>query len=311
MSINGLLLVDKPKGCTSHDLVHQLRKKFKFKSVGHAGTLDPLATGLMVLLVGEATKLSDYFLQGDKAYIVQAKLGIATDTDDITGSVIEHKEINYSQQLLEDSICNLQGELSLEVPIYSAIKKEGKKLYEYAREKAPGQEVAIEIPKRTMHFYEAKLLQEQTENLDFYLRCSKGSYVRSWVRQLGVSLKTLATVNELRRVHSAPYDIEQTLKWDQVMGSSEFAELAQSNSWIPMEKAMPHWPSFKVDSKDERLFQNGAVPYSLERFFEIQFPDTGDRGIKVISRRSGKLISLVGKDEHNPFKFKVKRVFAH
>lgn len=302
--MNGLLLIDKPTGCTSHDLVAKLRKKFNLKSVGHAGTLDPLATGLMIMLVGEATKISDYFLQGEKAYIVGARLGIRTDTDDITGNVVEESTQDVDSVSVLDRIEKLSGSLMLKVPIYSALKKSGKKLYEYARESKP-----VEVPQKEMIFYETKLLNQAGKELSCYLRCSKGSYVRSWVRELGIQLSTCATVSELRRVSSAPYNLDRALPWEHVMGSEDFSNLTASGAWIPLEKAMPHWPSYKTSGKDEHLFKNGAVPHYLERLFEVQFSQE-DVGIKVISKRSGKLIGLVARDDKNPYKFKVKRVFA-
>jgi tRNA pseudouridine55 synthase len=304
MSYHGLLLVDKPKGCTSHDLVFKLRKKFKLNSVGHAGTLDPLATGLMVLLVGEATKLSDFFLNGDKSYLVQAKLGIATDTDDITGNIIDTKSVNYSEIELLKAIERLKGLLELEVPAYSAIKKNGKKLYELAR-----QNQKIEVIKRSMNFFETKMIAKNNELLDFYLRCSKGSYVRSWVRELGKDLGSLATVNELRRVSSYPYNLDNALGWSEVLDTENFSDLMSKNAWISIDKALPHLPSFRVEPKEERLFKNGAIPHVLERVFEVEFSGA-ERPIKVISKKTGQLVSLVGRDEKNPYKFKIKRVFV-
>ena len=199
MSIHGVLLVDKPTGMTSHDVVREVRKKLQMKTVGHAGTLDPLATGLLVILLGEATHLSDDLLNNDKNYHVRVKWGVETDTWDVKGRVLKEdlSPIDGQQVALEAQ--KLVGNLELPVPIYSAVKLKGKKLYEYARE---GQN--INLPKREMNFYNLVVDRVGEGFIDVEMSCRKGSFIRSWAHQLGVHLGVGACVERLRRMASTP-----------------------------------------------------------------------------------------------------------
>ncbi|NUN07430.1 MAG: tRNA pseudouridine(55) synthase TruB, partial [Bdellovibrio sp.] len=148
---NGLLLVDKPSGISSHDVVAKLRRILSTKAVGHSGTLDPMASGLMACLINEGTKLSQYILEGDKGYRVRAQFGLRTDTLDVTGQTLETRPVDLTRDQVLAAATALQGEMELEVPIYSAIKVQGKKLYEYARE---GEEEKVALPKKVMKFWE-------------------------------------------------------------------------------------------------------------------------------------------------------------
>ena len=179
--MNGLFLVDKPSGMTSHDVVARMRRLLATKAVGHAGTLDPLATGLLVILVGQATKLSQFILNGDKSYRVRVKFGVITDTDDITGEIVrETSSPDWTEAQLKQAVKDLTGSLELPVPIYSAIKVKGKKLYEQARKKQE-----VEAPLRKMDFKACELVEWGESWADAFIHCSKGSYIRSWSRALG------------------------------------------------------------------------------------------------------------------------------
>ena len=160
-------------GLSSHDVVSQIRKIFQTKEVGHSGTLDPMATGLMVLLLGEATKLSNYITDGDKAYEVSVRMGIETDTLDTTGTVIQEKPVLKSQAEIQNTAMNLVGEFQLPIPMYSAKKIDGKKMYEYARENQ-----VIEIPQKKMTFWDVQKKSET--DIEFSIQCSKGSFIRSF-----------------------------------------------------------------------------------------------------------------------------------
>lgn len=303
---DGLLLVDKPEGMTSHDVVAQCRKLLSRKDIGHAGTLDPLATGLLVLLVGQATKLSDYILNGDKAYIARMQLGKTTDTDDITGALLTEKEVpRLSQASLEKAIQSLSGPLQLKVPIYSAVKVKGRKLYEKARS---GE--VVDAPIRTMTFMDVKLLSFENDSIEVQFGCSKGSYVRAWVRALGEILGCGATMTALRRIHSSPYDLEAAVSWEilQQRGRDESGSIFDLKSWVPLAQTLPLWPSVRVEGMDEKLITNGQIPKRLERFLELEFCGMKDlQGIKLISRRSGQMLCLL---EHKPpLSFKIRRVF--
>ena len=174
--MNGLLLVNKPTGMTSHDVVSVVRRALNTREVGHSGTLDPMASGLMVLLIGEATKLSSYVTEGNKSYEVGLKLGVTTDTLDTTGQVLTEKQVSSTDEDVQKSALALVGEMILPIPIFSAKKIDGKKLYEYARE---GE--AVEIPSKVMKFWNV----ETRENRAFHLHCSKGSFIISLKMLLG------------------------------------------------------------------------------------------------------------------------------
>lgn len=304
--MNGLLLVDKPEGMTSHDVVGKVRRLLGTRAVGHAGTLDPLATGLLVLLVGQATKMSQFILNGDKSYRVKIQLGITTDTDDITGEVLQKQSsFQLSEASLRQAVKELTGELELPVPIYSAIKVKGKKLYEQARKKEE-----FEAPLREMNFKTCELVSWGPDWVELFISCSKGGYIRSWSKALGEKLGMGAVVEELRRIHSEPYGID----WAKPLVELEAMEkeaIFKSISWVELGEVLPHWPSLKIEGLDEKLIQNGQISRRLERFLEIQYGRQRQPvpGVKVLSKRSGRLLSLLGHEP--PLNFKIRRVFPH
>lgn len=304
MEKSGLLLVDKPIHLTSHDVVAKVRKWLGQKSVGHAGTLDPLATGLLVLLCGKATKLSDYVLSGDKGYQVKVQFGVTSDTDDIMGEMVRSEAPpKLSEAEITDTVTSLSGALHLSVPIYSAIKQNGKKLYELARKN-----VAVEAPVRNMTVYSPRVLEVGESWVKAEFRCSKGTYVRSWARELGHKLGCGAVVEELRRTYSAPYEVDAAIPLHDLLAMDP-AEEALSKFWISLEKSLPQCPSVKIEGREERLIVNGQIPRRLERYLEIEFGAGPELlpGIKVLSRKSGKLLSILSHE--SPLNFKIKRVF--
>ncbi|MCO5113861.1 MAG: tRNA pseudouridine(55) synthase TruB [Bdellovibrionaceae bacterium] len=206
-ALRGVLLIDKPKGFTSHDVVARVRRLFKTKEVGHAGTLDPMAEGLLVILLGEATKLSPYITADDKSYVAQMDFGYSTDTLDTEGEVTFRSEsMDLNQTAITEAAQKLVGDLRLPVPIYSAVKLHGRKLYEYARS---GQEV--DIPIRTMRFYSSEVVEVSPKSLKVKLACEKGAYIRAWVGQLGEDLGVGATMTALVRQSSGPFDLSQSI----------------------------------------------------------------------------------------------------
>ncbi len=302
---SGILLVNKPGGMTSHDVVGLCRRAFSRKDIGHAGTLDPMATGLLVLLLGKATKISDFVLNGDKAYRTTVLLGVETDTDDITGEVLQKKDTSsVRQQDIESQVLELSGELELPVPIYSAIKVRGKKLYEKARN---GEDFIP--PTRKMTFNAVDLQSVEDNRVTVAFSCSKGSYVRAWGKTLGKKLGCGATLETLHRTHSHPYSVDQAAPL-QTLLDSPFEDTEASAAWVPLNQALPDWPLVKVAGTDEKLISNGQIPRKLERFLELEFGGVKPlQGIKVVSRRSGELISLLSHEP--PFGFKIRRVFPN
>jgi tRNA pseudouridine55 synthase len=216
----GILLIDKPKTWTSHDVVAKIRHLTGVKTVGHAGTLDPLATGLLIVLVGKQyTKRQTEFLKMDKEYVCTARLGMETDTYDTDGQILktatwsELKEI--SQEQLQQALLQFVGVINQTVPAYSAVKVKGKKLYNLARQDKVD---LTTLPQRQVNIYELQLIEtlkdetKQQFTLTIKVKCSSGTYIRSLVHDLGQKLGVGACVTELRRTHIGSYSIDQSVQ---------------------------------------------------------------------------------------------------
>ncbi|UPT72491.1 MAG: tRNA pseudouridine(55) synthase TruB [Elusimicrobiota bacterium] len=202
----GMLLVDKPTGWTSHDCVAVLRKLFpRGTKVGHAGTLDPLATGLLTILVGPCTRLQERLQGFDKAYSGTIRLGVRTDTGDITGKVVEEKPLGaLARPAIEKAVAGLVGEIEAPAPAYSAVKHEGRKLYEYAR---AGEAIPVKPRKTTVRSWD--VLGWEPPELSYRLTCSSGTYVRTMAELLGERLGVGGTVSALRRESVGPFTMAQ------------------------------------------------------------------------------------------------------
>lgn len=296
---DGLLLVNKPKGMTSHDVVVFCRRLFRKKDIGHGGTLDPIATGLLIILIGKATKLSNFISSGDKVYEVTVLLGCETDTDDISGRILHQSGgLNLKYKQISEVVVDLTGSLRLPVPVYSAVKVAGSKLYQKARK---GE--IFEPPTREMYFGDVKLLCFDNGRVGVDLSCAKGSYVRAWARALGKKLGCGATVESLRRLRSEPYSLEKAVELSVLEDINE-ADL--SSSFIPLNESLPDFPSVRIEGLDEKLISNGQLSRGLRRFLELEFGE-GKPGIKLLSRRSGRLLSVLSYQP--PVGFKIQRVF--
>lgn len=198
---------------TSQDCLTILKRKLRVKKVGHTGTLDPIATGLMVVLVNEATKLSNFILNTDKTYFATMQLFIRTDTDDISGKVLETRPpFPISQESL-NRVFNFYDNSEYEqvVPLYSAVKKDGMKLYQYARQNKP-----VELPKRLVSIKRLRIISVKENLIQFELKCSKGTYVRSLIKDIAQDLKTIATMASLRRVEQGAFRIQDAVLLDDI-----------------------------------------------------------------------------------------------
>ncbi len=208
--MNGIILVNKPYGYTSRDVVNILCKKFKTKKIGHTGTLDPIATGVLILCIGSATKLVEALTLDDKEYIATVELGTLTDTLDNTGNVIKEEKTNLNVNQIKKALEKMQGVYDQEVPIYSAVKINGKKLYEYAREG-----INIELPKRMVNIKSLELINNikyENNKTTFQIRChvSKGTYIRSLVNDIAHELGTVGTMTSLNRVKQGIFNISDS-----------------------------------------------------------------------------------------------------
>ena len=284
---DGLLLIDKPKGVTSHDVVASCRRLLGRRDIGHAGTLDPIATGLLIILVGKATRLSDFILNGDKLYEATLLLGCETDTDDISGEVLHRSpDLNLDPEQVSKAVADLTGSLRLPVPVYSAVKVAGSKLYQKARR---GE--VFEPPIREMRFDDVRLLNFGEGRVNVEISCAKGSYVRAWARAFGKKLGCGATVENLGRLRSEPYSLKAATEIAALENPDEEA-LISSGAFIPLNQSLPDFPPVKIEGLDEKLISNGQISRGLGRFLELEFGDR-ERGVKILSRHSGRLLSVL------------------
>jgi tRNA pseudouridine55 synthase len=304
MTLHGLLLINKPAGITSHDVVARTRRILQTKSVGHSGTLDPIASGLMVLLIGEGTKLSQYILERNKAYRVRAQLGIRTDTLDTTGTVLETNTGDLPPpDLVRHEALKLAGEFELPIPIFSAAKVEGRKLYEYARE---GKEV--EIPKKLMNFFDLKIEDQGPDWIDVFIRCSKGSFIRTWVSILGDNLKVGAAMSRLERVESMPYSLDQAITFEELeaqIGSGQPLE----KGFVPMSSTLGEAKVIRIKGQDQVMMGNGLISHDLRTKLISVFQPAKDDVIKILSATTGELLALIGLDPGKGFA--IRRVFRY
>ena len=205
--MDAIYVIDKPKGLTSRDVVNQMGKILGTKHLGHTGTLDPLATGVLVIAVGRATKIIDLLTSTEKEYLAEVKMGLLTDTLDITGNVLEQVEVpSVSFVELEKTLQSFVGKYEQEVPLYSAVRVQGKRLYEYARENQK-----VVLPKREVEISKITLLNLQQDTFSFVVRVSKGTYIRSLIRDIGVKLQIPMSMQNLRRLHQGMFSIEEAI----------------------------------------------------------------------------------------------------
>ena len=210
---DGLLLVDKPARLTSHDVVDRIRRQFHFEKVGHAGTLDPQATGLLILMIGRATKLANALLADDKTYEGILRLGIATDTQDADGRIISEADYSHvTREQMETEIRKMTGDFMQTPPMVSAAKKNGVPLYKLAR-----QGKTVERTPKLVHVYEFVLRDFTPPRATFFLRCSKGFYVRTLCADLGAAFGCGAHLEQLRRTQIGEFDLEQAARLDDLL----------------------------------------------------------------------------------------------
>ncbi len=210
-NINGALIINKETNMTSRDVVNLLCKKLNTKTIGHIGTLDPLATGVLVCLIGKYTRLTNILINHDKEYIASFKLGMLTDTLDITGKVLKEEKYNVDKDKLINILNSFKGNFLQEVPLYSAIKVNGKKLYEYARNNEK-----VVLPKREITIYDINLINIENDIVTIKTKVSKGTYIRSLIRDIGIKLGTYATMTALKRTKLGNFNIENAYSLEDI-----------------------------------------------------------------------------------------------
>lgn len=242
--MDGIIIIDKPKGYTSHDVVNVVRKNLKTTKVGHTGTLDPNATGVLPVLIGKATKISKYLIEHDKTYIAELTLGKKSSTGDIEGEIIEEKEVpNLSEEQIKNTLASFLGKQMQTPPIYSSIKINGKKAYEYARN---GQ--TVEIPAREIEIAEISLLSFEKDSIIFKVSCSKGTYIRVLCEDIAKKLGTVGLMQNLRRTRVDKFDIKDAC----LLENLDKAKI------ISIEECFKDFPNINLDDKQTTAFLNGV-----------------------------------------------------
>lgn len=262
-AINGVLLLDKTTGISSNDILQKVKRLYFAEKAGHTGALDPLATGMLPICLGEATKFSQFLLDSDKRYRVMAKLGQRTDTSDSDGQVVETRPVNVQGETLLTHIASFQGQTWQVPSMFSALKHQGKPLYEYARQ---GIEVAREA--RKINVYEITLHRFEGDEVEMEVHCSKGTYIRTIVDDLGELLGCGAHVTMLRRIGVANYPSQSMVTLDQLNALIEQAQGEESEKYqrldellLPMDTAVQDLPEVNLIPELAHMVQHGqAVP---------------------------------------------------
>ncbi|MCG7907915.1 MAG: tRNA pseudouridine(55) synthase TruB [Candidatus Thiodiazotropha taylori] len=255
-NINGVLLLDKPQGMTSNKALQEVKFLYKAAKAGHTGSLDPLATGLLPICFGEATKLSAFLLDADKRYLVKVKLGETTTTADAEGEVVETGDPGgVTEAALLETLKEFLGEQQQLPPMYSAIKHNGERLYKLAR-----QGIEVEREPRTIHIHGLDLLSFDLPEFEMDVRCSKGTYVRTLAEDIGKRLGCGAYVSGLRRTGVGPYDDQSMLTVEQVQEAFGEKRFAEMDEWLlPLESALADWPEVAL-SADAAFYMKQGQP---------------------------------------------------
>ena len=245
--MNGIILVNKDKDMTSRDVVNILSKKFNTRRIGHTGTLDPIATGVMGIAIGDGLKIVDLLTNDSKEYIATVKLGISTDTLDVTGNILEEvNEYKIEQEQLIEVLNSFLGKSLQEVPLYSAVKVNGKRLYEYAREN-----IEVELPKREIEVFDIELIDFSDDEFSFKVKVSKGTYIRSLIRDIGKKINIPCCMKTLKRTIQGNFKIEDSYTLDEIRNDKYKV--------ISIKDALEGYNFIEVDSYIENKILNGRI----------------------------------------------------
>lgn len=301
-NINGVINVYKEKGFTSHDVVAKLRGILKTKKIGHTGTLDPEAEGVLPICIGNATKLCDLIMEKHKIYEAELVLGMATDTEDTTGNVIEKYEgiINIDKQQLENVLNSFIGEYMQIPPMYSAIKVNGRKLYEMARE---GME--IERKPRKVYIYGIDIIDYSDFVIKLRVNCGKGTYIRSLCRDIGDKLGVYGCMGYLLRTKTGMFELDKSHKLSEIQDISDSGKLSVSGIVIPTEDILCDYPKIHIKSEYKKLLKNGN-PLPAEMFMDNECIDKKHELYRVYS---GERFVAVYRKNENDLVLKAEKMF--
>lgn len=252
--MNGVLIVNKETGCTSRDVVNQVSKILNIKKIGHTGTLDPLATGVLILCIGKYTKLVNFLTSKDKEYIATMRLGMQTDTLDITGNILKEEQVSLSKDKICEVFAAFPHQYLQEVPIYSAVKVDGKKLYEYAREKK-----SVKLPKREVMIETLEIMDIKGNDITFKTKVSKGTYIRSLINDLATNLNTVATMTSLVRTKQGNFSIDSSYKIQDIKNDNY--------QLIDIKDLFKEYETREIDDEYAQKLKNGIlIPYDFKDY---------------------------------------------
>ncbi|HEY8119664.1 MAG TPA: tRNA pseudouridine(55) synthase TruB [Methylophilaceae bacterium] len=265
-AVNGVLLLDKPRGLSSNQALQQAKRLFQAAKAGHTGSLDPLATGLLPICFGEATKFSHFLLDADKSYLANIKLGVTTTTGDAEGEVLSNSEVNVSADTLNQTLSRFTGVIQQVPPMYSALKHQGKALYEYARAG-----VNIERAARTVNIHTIKLERFAEDEVVITVLCSKGTYIRTLAEDIGSTLGCGAHLTGLRRLTTAHFSLDNALTLEQLEAMP--MEVRDQNL-SPVDAAIQDLPEVYLDEtsvhylmQGQQVWKAGAIPSGYFRLY--------------------------------------------
>ncbi len=251
--MNGIILIDKPQGFTSFDVIAKLRGILKTKKLGHSGTLDPMATGVLPVFIGRATKAIDLLPDGEKRYRAEFKLGYSSDTQDAIGEITEKSEVRAALEDIEKILPEFRGKILQLPPMYSAVKVGGKRLYDIARSGGVCERKAREIE---IYSLEILSFDEASQSGTLDVSCSKGTYIRTLINDIGERIKTLGVMSGLRRTYSQGFDIKDCVTLEEVESAALSGSIGEMI--LPAESCFTVYPKITLTEKSERLYSNGV-----------------------------------------------------
>lgn len=285
--MNGILVIDKPSNMTSRDVVNILNKELKIKKIGHTGTLDPLATGVLVVALGQATKTIELLTGVEKEYVATVQMGVETDTLDITGKELRQEQVpSLSCQQIEEVLLQFIGTYEQEVPLYSAVHVNGQRLYQYAKE---GKEVVL--PKRTVTIHNIKLLQKDHDTFSFSCKVSKGTYIRSLIRDIGKQLHVPCCMRSLVRTKQGNFTLEESCTIEDIK--------ANRYRLRTIEEALIDYPKVIVSKENVKKVQNGVI-------LPKQFTGT----MALLCDSDGHLLAIYQENSQDPSTMRPWKVFS-
>jgi tRNA pseudouridine55 synthase len=270
-NINGVLLLDKPLGFSSNQALQKVKWLFQAAKAGHTGTLDPLATGLLPICLGEATKFAQYVTDADKTYIATVKFGATTTTGDAEGEVIATSDVRFTRAQLESACQSFHGEISQVPPMYSALKFEGKALYEYAREG-----VDIERQSRLVKISDITIIQFEVDVAEISVKCSKGTYIRTLAEEIGNALGSGAHLIGLRRIESAGYELADAITLEELEARIKNTPIEGLQSLLlPIDSSIAYLPALTLNAdaahylmQGQAVWVSGKIPNGEIRLYD-------------------------------------------